>query len=147
MAIEDLAGLVRERRSRGRLSLRAAAQEADVSFNTLARIERGHIPDTENLMRVIAWLEVPPDQIIGAREIRTEATPEIVARHLRADPALSQEAAERIASFVRDLYESVARPRVPTAVHLRAARTFVPEAGRLLSELLVEMERALTKKP
>lgn len=147
MPIEDLAVMLREHRKREKLSLRAAAQEAGVSFNTLARIERGQIPDTGTLVKVIAWLDVSPDAIVGEREIRVEATPEIVGRHLRADPALTDEAAARISRIVADLYSSLAAPSIRTAVHLRAARTFTPEAGRLLAELLSEMEQAVTDEP
>lgn len=146
MPIEDLAPLLKQHRGREALSLRAAAAEAGVSFNTLARIERGHLPDTDNLLKVIAWLGVDADQILGRAQLRPQATLEIVTRHLRSDPALSTEAAERIEMVIRDMYGVLAKPALPTAAHLRAARTFVPEAGRMLAELLEEMEEALTTR-
>src|SRR4051812_6665104 len=54
--IKALGLLVRnERERRGRLSLRAAAEQADVPFNTLARVEKGDLPDLANFRRIVAW--------------------------------------------------------------------------------------------
>jgi predicted transcriptional regulator len=44
-SVEQLGELVRERRAREGLSLRQAAATSHVSFNTLARVERGRVPD------------------------------------------------------------------------------------------------------
>jgi hypothetical protein len=57
---------------------------------------------------------------------RAESTPEAIAEHLTADPALPPAAAQQIAGIVRDLYRNLASPPRRTALHLRAAKTFSP---------------------
>lgn len=42
--IDALQTLVQQHRAHLGLSLRAAAEQADVPFNTLARVEKGHLP-------------------------------------------------------------------------------------------------------
>jgi transcriptional regulator with XRE-family HTH domain len=134
-----------ERRRRG-LSLRAAAAQADVPFNTLARVEKGHLPDLANFRRIVEWLGLPPERFFQPSRVRTEDTPEVIAHHLARDPNLSAAAAEKIAGLVRELYASLAMTDRSVKVHLRAASTFTPDASRLLSELLGEIQRKLTSK-
>jgi transcriptional regulator with XRE-family HTH domain len=129
---------VREHRERLGLSLRAAA-DCDVPFNTLARVEKGHLPDLANFRRIVTWLGLAPEQFFQPPNLRTESTPEIIAHHLSRDPNLSDAAAGRIAALVRELYNSLAVPPREVQVRLRAAPTFKPEASRLLGELLGAM--------
>ena len=144
LRVEDLAKLLRDRRATKGLGLRAAAAEAGVSFNTLARVERGHIPDIETFSRIARWVGRSPADFLEPGSVTSDSTPELIEAHLRGDPALSSDAAEAIASMVKDLYDRLARPaEVATAFHLRAASTFRPEASRLFAELLSEMHRAL----
>jgi transcriptional regulator with XRE-family HTH domain len=138
---------VKEHRDRLGLSLRAAAADCDVPFNTLARVEKGHLPDLANFRRIVAWLGLAPEQFFQPPKIRTESTPEIIAHHLSRDPNLSDAAAERIAALVRELYNSLAVPTREVQVRLRAAPTFKPEASRLLGELLGAMQVKLTADP
>ena len=50
-SVEELGSLVAaHRRDRG-LSLRRAAEETGVAFNTLARIEKGHVPDLATFLQ------------------------------------------------------------------------------------------------
>lgn len=143
--IAALALLVRkERERRGRLSLRAAAEQADVPFNTLARVEKGDLPDLANFRRIVAWLGLPPERFFQPPQIRTENTPEVIAYHLARDPNLTDAAADKIAGLVRELYASLASADLGVRVHLRAAATFTPEASRKLSEMLEQMQRKLT---
>ncbi len=146
--IKALALLVRrERERRGRLSLRAAAEQADVPFNTLARVERGDLPDLANFRRIVAWLGVPPERFFQPPQIRTESTPDVIAYHLARDPNLTDVAAEKIAALVHELYSSLAAADRTVRVHLRASATFTPAAARKLGELLEQMQRVLATAP
>lgn len=140
---EELGQLVRQRRVKDGLSLRDAAKQAEVSFNTLARVERGHIPDLANFRRIVDWLGVSPDRFFEPPLRWWESTPDVIAKHLQSDPHLSDEAAGRIAEIVRDLYSVLVRQDDRLAIHLRAAKTFKPRAANLLAELLEEMQRVL----
>jgi transcriptional regulator with XRE-family HTH domain len=146
--IEMLGRLVKaERERRGRLSLRAAAEQAEVPFNTLARVEKGDLPDLANFRRIVHWLGLPPERFFQPSRIRTENTPEIIAHQLAHDPNLTDAAAEKIAGLVRELYTNLAAVDHDVRVHLRAAATFNPEASRKLAGLLEQMQRKLTNTP
>jgi transcriptional regulator with XRE-family HTH domain len=146
--IEQLGRLVRtERERRGRLSLRAAAEQAEVPFNTLARVEKGDLPDLANFRRIVHWLGLPPERFFQPPQIRTENTPEVIAQQLARDPHLSDAAADKIAGLVRELYSNLAAVDQDVRVHLRAASTFTPDASRRLATLLEKMQRALAHTP
>jgi transcriptional regulator with XRE-family HTH domain len=142
----DLGRLLRERRRRDGLSLRQAAQDVGVSFNTLARIEKGHVPDLGTFQRIAEWVGVSPAAFFHPRRHRSESTPDIVANHLRADPALSDEAAQRIASIVSDLYSALARSTATTAIHLRSARALRADAAVRLADLILQMQCRLEQE-
>ena len=126
------------------LGLRAAADEAGVSFNTLARVERGHVPDIETFSRLARWVGRSPADFLRAGSVTADSTPDLIEAHLRGDTALSSDAAEAIAKLVRELYDRLAEgTETATAFHLRAASTFKPEASVLFAELLEEMHRSL----
>jgi transcriptional regulator with XRE-family HTH domain len=144
LQMEQLASLVESYRDEHGLSLREAAAEAGVSFNTLARVERGQTPDLTSFRKIVDWLGVPPERFFAPRRRRSESTPALVAQHLLADPDLPDEAATKIASIVEDLYVALVRRDDRLAVHLRAARTFEPEAAEMLATMLTDMQRALT---
>ena len=59
-AIQKLAGLhtalVARRRERG-LSLRAAAEEIGIGFNTITRLEKGHDVTLDSAIAVLRWLD------------------------------------------------------------------------------------------
>jgi transcriptional regulator with XRE-family HTH domain len=135
---------VREQRLKRGLSLRAAADQCDVPFNTLARVEKGHLPDLANFRRIVTWLGLAPEQFFQPPRIRTESTPEVIAHHLIRDPHLSEAAAGQIADLVRQLYANLARPPRSAQIRLRAASTFTPEAAQLLGELLEAMRGSLS---
>lgn len=146
--IDILGRLVRaERERRGRLSLRAAAEQAEVPFNTLARVEKGDLPDLANFRRIVHWLGLPPERFFQPPLIRTENTPEVIAQQLARDPNLSDAAAEKIAGLVRELYSNLAAVDRGVRVHLRAAATFTPEASLKLAALLEQMQHALAHTP
>jgi transcriptional regulator with XRE-family HTH domain len=142
---EELGSLVARRRGKLGLSLRDAAEASGVPVATLARIERGRMPDLGTFRRLLEWIGEPPERFFSTTE-RVENTPEAIAVHLRADPALPADAADKIAGIVRDLYESLASTDRRLAVHLRAAKTFSPPALRLLGDLLDEMQASLERE-
>ncbi len=115
-----------------------------MSFNTFARVEKGHVPDIETFSRLARWVGRSPAEFLGQGSITSDSTPDLIEAHLRGDPALSADAAGRIAGMVREFYQQLAKPtEVATACHLRAASTFNPQASALFSELLLEMHDAL----
>lgn len=135
--------MLRQRRSKLGWSLRRAASEIGVSFNTVARVEKGYQPDLDNYRKLAAWLGVA-DQAAPT----SVADPlDTAISHLQHDPALSRDAAERIGRVMRELYEALARPTQASAVHLRTASTLRPEAARLLGEVLADMRQALETAP
>jgi transcriptional regulator with XRE-family HTH domain len=137
--LRDLGGRVAARRKKLGLSLRDAGAEIGVSFNTLARVEKGHQPDLENLRRLLAWI----GESVDSTAPEQGSTPDLIAGHLRTDPLLPPDAAARIAAIVRDLYDALAKAPTATPVHLRAARTFTPDAARELADILGRMHERL----
>jgi len=127
------------------MSLREAASEIGIPFNTLARVEKGHVPDLPKFKRLVEWCGIDINRFFEIQE-RATATTDVIAEHLRADRNLPPEAAERIAGIVGDLYQALARPQAIAAVHLRAANTFRPDASRALGALLSDLNRALVEE-
>jgi transcriptional regulator with XRE-family HTH domain len=138
----ELGPMVARRRAELGLSLREASAASGVPVATLSRVEQGRMPDLATFRRIVKWLGVPPERFFTPTE-RTANTPEAIAEHLMADPALPPEAADRIAGIVRDLYQSLAATDRRLAVHMRAAKTFTPPALNLLGDLLEEMQAAI----
>lgn len=141
-----LAQRLTDRRAAGQLSVRQAAADAGVSFMTLSRVEAGSQPDLATFIKLCGWLRVPPEEffIRGAR--RPTDTLEAVTRHLVTDPALNRDAAQRIASVVREMYGALARKQAPPAAvacHLRAATVLRPGVPDRLGTLLGDMHTRL----
>lgn len=67
---------------------------------------------------------------------RTAATTDLTAEHIHADANLPDEVADKMPGIVSEPCWALARPQEIDAVHLRAAKTFRPEASRSLGELL-----------
>lgn len=140
--IHDLGPLLAQRRRSLGMSLREASQSSGVPVATLSRIEQGRMPDLGTFRRVVEWIGEKPERFFAPTE-RVENTADTIAEHLRADPALTDAAADKIASIVRDLYESLASSGPRIALHLRAAKTFSPPALRLLTDILGDIQNAL----
>lgn len=145
--ISDLGRLVSEKRADEGLSMRQAADRARVSFSTLSRVEGGAQPDLSTFTSLCAWLGVDPSRFFTPIARRTQTPLDEAIEHLITDPALSPEAAERIADVVRDLHRALARqvskPSKPMAVHLRAASVMRPGVPERLASLLTDMRQAL----
>ncbi len=141
----DLGHLVSAERSRRGMSLRDAALDTGIPLNTLARVEKGHLPDLPKFKRLVEWCGADIQQFFETPE-KVSATTELIAEHLHADRNLPPEAASQIAGIVRELYQALARPLQVSAVHLRSANTFRPDAARTLGLLLSDLNEALLEE-
>ena len=56
MPLEDLGRLIFAKRNACGLGIRAAAKEVGISHATLARVEKGFLPDLENYEKIRTWL-------------------------------------------------------------------------------------------
>jgi transcriptional regulator with XRE-family HTH domain len=140
--ISNLGAILKARRREKHLSLRDLADQTGVSLNTLSRVERGHVPDLKNFQLILAWLEVPAERFLE-RAGEAASTPEVIARHLRADRRLPEDAATKIAELVEEMYHKLIGEQPTLSLHLRSAKTFTPGAGALLGEILGEMQSNL----
>ncbi len=140
--LEDIGPLTVRRREELGLSIRQASAQSRIPPATLSRIEQGRAPDLATFRRLLEWLGLPPERFFQATE-RNANTPEVIGEHLRLDPNLAPEDAEKIAGLVRTMYETLQQQDRRLAVHLRAAKTFTPPAMRLLADLLGEMQERL----
>ena len=145
LELSDLGRLVAAERQRRGVSLRDAAQETEIPFNTLARVERGHVPDLPKFKRLVDWCGADIRDFFELQQ-KAATTTDLIAEHLRVDRNLPPEAAERIAGIVNDLYQALAEPQEVSAAHLRAATTFRPEAARSLGRMLTDMHEALVEE-
>lgn len=145
--VNELGSLLRERR--GSLSLRQAAAEAGVSFSTFSRVEGGAQPDLATFTRLCAWLGVPPSRFFTPVVEREISPLDQAISHLRTDPRLSDEAAGKIGSMLRDLYGALARdvepPRPTVACHLRATPVMRPGVPQRMASLLDDMHEELRR--
>jgi transcriptional regulator with XRE-family HTH domain len=113
--VEELGKYIKRRRQSGRLSLRAVAQQTEVSASTLSRIENGTgTPDAPTIARLARWLNIPLERIVGCDGEAApgavvyypqESTPDIVEAHLRADRNLTPETAQALAELFRVAYK------------------------------------------
>jgi len=142
---QGLAKALRMERRRRHLSLRDLADEIDVSFNTLSRVERGFLPDLKNYERITRWLGIETPSLAKADSV-PDRTPVVISRHLFADSRLGPAAAAKIAQAVQEMYDKLAAPTPALSVHLRSAQTFLPEVGPLLADALKEMHERLLEE-
>ena len=146
--VTELGRLVRERR--GSTSLRAAANEAGVSFSTLSRVEAGAQPDLASFAQLCAWLGVPPSKFFGPVAVREVQPLELAISHLRHDPSLDAAAKSSIATVLTEMYKSLAC-QTPShspvvACHLRAASVMRPGVPKRLASLLKDMHTELERQ-
>jgi len=112
----ELGDRVRAKRRSKKLSIREAAEEVGVSAPTISRVERGHLPERENLLRLARWAGVRIDPVLhdNARQARNAlvhrpdaSTVEAVELHLRADKNLSRGDAETLSEMFRLAYDAL----------------------------------------
>lgn len=145
--IAQLGEMLRERR--GELSIRQAAADAEVSFSTFSRVEAGAHPDLSTFTRLCAWLGVSPGRFFTAVVERDVSPLEEAITHLRADPRLSDDAAGKISTLLKDLYSALAHDiDQPAAVacHLRATSVMRPGVPARLASLLTDMRNELERQ-
>ena len=143
--LSDLGKLVAAERKRRGMSLRETARAVEIPFNTLARVEKGHVPDLLKFKRLAEWCGADINQFFELRQKPADTTATI-ASHLQSDRNLSPEAADHIAGIVRDLYQALAHSQQVATVHLRSSNTFRPDAGRRLATLIRDLNRALLEE-
>lgn len=130
------------------MSLRAAADESGVPFNTLSRVEKGFTPDLANYHRLTIWLGIDPGSFfISPARRRDPDTTETIRTHLHGDPHLSEQAADQIAALVENIYQNLAAPSGDIEVHLRVQTTFTPEAARQLGAALEQTQDKILADP
>lgn len=138
--LRELGALIRGKREVERLTLGQASQQSGVSAATLSRLERQqikgdghggrgyHEPDVRTLAAITRWLGVAIDRVADVQSPPTahrithhanDTTPDIVRAHLRADPNLSESAAEALANLFRLTYEQFSGLKAP---HIEAER-------------------------
>ena len=148
MDVAALGTLVKQRRTEAHQSLRQAAADAGVSFSTLSRVEDGAQPDLATFTKLCAWLGVAPSSFFRTVTERRQSGLEEAVKHLAGDPRLTPEAANRITSTLREMYNVLAAsapgPKDALAVHLRAATTMRPGVPQRLASILHDMNEALT---
>ncbi|GAA1000253.1 helix-turn-helix domain-containing protein [Subtercola frigoramans] len=145
--LAQLGTILRERR--GTLSLRQAAAEVGVSFSTLTRVEAGAQPDLTSFTLICGWLGVSPAQFfMPIAERRVTPMDEVIA-HLSADPRLEADAASKIASVLKNMYDVLAKAptqRPVVACHLRAASALRPGVPHRLNSMLGAMHDKLAER-
>lgn len=112
----ELGRRVRAKRRGKKLSIREAAEVVGVSAPTISRVERGHLPEREILLRLARWAGVRIDPVLheNARRVRNSvvhgpdaSTVEAVELHLRADKNLSRDDAEALSEMFRLAYDAL----------------------------------------
>lgn len=63
MPLEDMGRLILKKRTKLGLGIRAAAKEVGVSHATLARVEKGFLPDLENYEKICQWLGIQTENV------------------------------------------------------------------------------------
>ena len=139
-----LGARLKTERRKQRLSLRDLADETGISLNTLSRVERGYMPDLKNYQKIVDWLGVPADTFLDA-DIDQDPieTPEVIARHLRADSRLGPAAAAKIVSVVQEMYESSQRNGQQSQYTCAQPKPSPPKLERCSRSILSEMQQNL----
>ena len=106
--IEELARRIRGKR--GNRSLRDVAEEANISFSTLSRVEKGRVPDLETYTNLCAWLNVSADTFTSAT-VAPKSNEEKIYMHLRADPTLPADVSESLVVMIRAMIKEHSKPK------------------------------------
>jgi transcriptional regulator with XRE-family HTH domain len=111
-----IGALVKAKRRKTGLGLRASAAQCGVSPSTLSRLERGDsssLPDADTLTKLAAWLGTTVAALLSEKSKPLVdpklTTPEVVEVHLRADKRLSPETAGALGRAFRLLYDQLAQ--------------------------------------
>jgi transcriptional regulator with XRE-family HTH domain len=95
MPLEDLGRLILEKRNKLGLGIRGAAREVGISHATLARVEKGFLPDLENYEKIRQWLgNAEPDLRAKSRKLNA---PQV---HFRREKTATPETAAALARMI-----------------------------------------------
>jgi len=115
-SLKELGGLVAEKR--GKRGIRAAAADAGVSHTTLARIEKGHVPDLETFAKICKWLERDPREFLGLSEIQSVVSEDEKASkvmvHFRKKRTVAPETAKALGDLIIGAQKAIAASRTVT---------------------------------
>lgn len=106
MPLEDLGRLILAKRNKDGLGIRAAAKEVGISHATLARVEKGFLPDLENYEKIRKWLGIADAAVSPTRNARP---PQV---HFRREKTVSTDTASALARMI--LTAQAAWPPKPT---------------------------------
>jgi len=95
MPLEDLGRLVLAKRNERGIGIRAAAREVGISHATLARVEKGFLPDLENYQKICRWLGIEVDATPALS--RSKDTPHV---HFRREKTATPETAAALARMI-----------------------------------------------
>jgi len=104
MPLEDLGRLVLARRDKLGLGIRGAAKEVGISHATLARVEKGFLPDLENYEKIRRWLG------IEAEPVTSKPAANVPQVHFRRDKTATPATAAVLARMI--LAAQAAWPKV-----------------------------------
>jgi transcriptional regulator with XRE-family HTH domain len=94
MPLEDLGRLIFDERTKRGLGIRAAAREVGISHATLARVEKGFLPDLENYEKIRKWLGITD------MPVSTNTTGNAPQVHFRREKTLTAETAASLARMI-----------------------------------------------
>lgn len=95
MPLEDLGRLILAERAKRDLGIRAAAKEVGISHATLARVEKGFLPDLENYEKIRAWLGIADTPV--AQSAPGGRVPQV---HFRRESTATPETAAALARMI-----------------------------------------------
>lgn len=95
MPLEDIGRLILEKRNKLGLGIRAAARQVGVSHATLARVEKGFLPDLENYEKIREWLGIQQANVSAQNDNAT--IPQV---HFRREKTATPETAAALARMI-----------------------------------------------
>ena len=95
MPLEDIGRLVLAKRTERGLGIRAAAKEVGISHATLARVEKGFLPDLENYEKICTWLGIETGAEVSKGTTRN--APQV---HFRREKTATPETAAALARMI-----------------------------------------------
>jgi len=95
MPLEDLGRQVLAKREGLGLGIRAAAREVGISHATLARVEKGFLPDLENYEKIQRWLGIAEASVAGG-----PVGGDIPQIHFRREKTATPETAAALARMI-----------------------------------------------
>jgi transcriptional regulator with XRE-family HTH domain len=95
MPLEDIGRLILEKRNKLGLGIRGAAREVGISHATLARVEKGFLPDLENYEKIRHWLGIEQESVVTDRN-----NPTVPQVHFRREKTTTPETAAALARMI-----------------------------------------------